>query len=107
MTSIQELCILRYLREAVKECEEYDGWTADEQLEYFIQKNGFNPILELKETKKRLIKKYCSPEIKEQIEYYYTTNDLDLERLKTLGGLIAERDVGRTVVTIIYELYKI
>ena len=65
------------------------------------------PILELKETKKRLIKKYCSPEIKEQIEYYYTTNDLDLERLKTLGGLIAERDVGRTVVTIIYELYKI
>lgn len=105
MTSIQELCILRYLKEAVKECEAYDGWTANEQLEHYIRNNGFNPILELKETKKRLINKYCSKEIKEEIEYYHTTNDLDLERLKTLGGLIDERDVGMTVRTIIYELY--
>lgn len=106
MTSIQELCTLRYLKEAVKECEAYDGWSAEEQLEHFIEKNGFNPIIELKQTQKRLMKKYCSLEIKEEIEYYHKTNDLDLDRLKTLGGLIAEIDVGRTVTAIIYELFS-
>lgn len=106
MTSIQELCILRYLKEAVKECEEYDGWTDGEQLKYYIDKNGFNPIIELKQTHKRLVKKYCSPEIKEEIEYYHRTNDFDVGRLKTLGELIADLDVGRTVETLIYELFS-
>lgn len=106
MTSIQELCIMRYLKEAVKECEAYDGWTADEQLKHYIEKNGFNPIIELKQTHKRLMKKYCSLEIKEEIEYYSSTADLDLDRLKTLSGLIADLCVGRTVETLIYELFS-
>lgn len=107
MTSIQDLCVIRHLIKAVKQCEAYDGWTADEQLSYYIQRNGFNPIVELKETKERMIEKYCTPEIKEEIEYYHKTNDLNLERLKTLGGLITDLDVDRTVNAIIYELYKV
>ena len=51
MTSIQDLCTIRYLRKAVEECKAFDGWTDDEMLEYFIQKNGFNPIEELKQMK--------------------------------------------------------
>ena len=107
MTSIQDLCAIRYLRKAVEECQAYDGWTDDEMLAHFIQKNGFNPIEELKQTKKRLIKKYCSKEIEEEIEFACKSKDLDLDRLNKLQSLIDELDIDRTVRNIIYDLYTV
>ena len=51
----QELCTYFYLKNEVKNCEPYDGYTKEEQLEYYINKCGFNPIEKLNIQKEKII----------------------------------------------------
>ena len=105
MEAIKDLCMLKYLKEAVEECDPYDGWEADEMLQHFIGKYGFNPKVKLKLHIDKLYKKYLTKEIKAEFEYHQASEDLDTKRLGKLQTLIKELDVGRTVEVIIYELF--
>ena len=51
----QELCTYFYLKNEVKNCEPYDNYTKEEQLEYYINKCGFNPIEKLNIQKEKII----------------------------------------------------
>ena len=48
MKAVEDLCVLKYLKEAVEECDPYDGFEADEMLQHYIGKYGFNPKVKLK-----------------------------------------------------------
>ena len=105
MEAIKDLCMLKYLKEAVKECDPFDGWEADEMLQHYIGKYGFNPKVELKLHIDKLYKKYLTKEIKAEFEYHQASEDLDTKRLGELQILINGLDAGRTVEAIIYELF--
>ena len=105
-STINDLLVIRQLRESVKQCEEYDGYSSDEMLEHFINSNGFNPIEELKIQKKRMMKKYCDKEIRKEIEHYRKTRELNIERLMLLERLIRDKETyDRTHKSLIFELF--
>ena len=105
MKAVEDLCVLKYLKEAVEECDPYDGFEADEMLQHYIGKYGFNPKVELKLHIDKLYKKYLTKEIKAEFEYHRASKELDTKRLGKLQTLIKELGVGRTVEAIIYELF--
>ena len=105
MEAIKDLCVLKYLKEAVKECDPYDGWEATEMLQHYIGKYGFNPKVELKLHIDKLYKKYLTREIKTEFKYQQASEDLDTKRLYELQVIIKDLDAGRTVEAIIYELF--
>ena len=105
MKAVEDLCVLKYLKEAVEECDPYDRFEADEMLQHYIWKYGFNPKVKLKLHFDKLYKKYLTKEIKAEFEYHQASEDLDTKRLGKLQTLIKELDVGRTVEAIIYELF--
>ena len=105
MKAVEDLCVLKYLKGAVEECDPYDGFEADEMLQHYIGKYGFNPKVKLKLHIDKLYKKYLTKEIKAEFEYHQASEELDTKRLGKLQTLIKELGVGRTVEAIIYELF--
>lgn len=51
----KELSTFFFLKEEVKKCEPYDGWTSEEQIDAYIKSNGFNSIEALEEQTKTLL----------------------------------------------------
>ena len=86
----QELCTYFYLKNEVKNCEPYDGYTKEEQLEYYINKCGFNPIEKLNIQKEKIINILSNHVTLEEIGEFqgdfnniYSTNRIGLhENLK-------------------------
>lgn len=103
---LYDLLSLRQLRESVKECRAYDGWSAEYMLETFIKDNGFNPFEELENQKSLLLNLYCDNDMLREIKYYQTSKDLDIKRLEYLDKIIKERVVDRIHQVLIYELFK-
>ncbi len=66
--------LLSYLQLMVdcKECKPYDGWTAEDRLEHFINKNGYNPIQLSEKLRRTILSKYLPEGLTERFYADYT-----------------------------------
>ena len=104
---IRDLALLVYLKDCINQTEEYDGFTEEDQTEFFINQNGFEPKQELNKYKEIILIKYCNNIIIEEIKHHHNSKDLDLDRLSKLSEIVNEYISDRTHKKIILELLTI
>ena len=100
---VNDLLVLRQLRKSVEDCKAYDGYDSENMLEYFITNNGFNPVEELEIFKKKMLRKYCSKEIVNEIQ---DKGELEYEKLMELQLMISDLTQDKTHRVIIFELLR-
>ena len=74
MQTFTKLCTYFYLKKELDECKAYDGWTEEDQTEYYIKQNGFNPFNALKAVKTKLLREYKNILSDEAYRYIISTD---------------------------------
>lgn len=80
-----ELAILfhyKFINEEIKKCKEYDGFSAENQLQYYIEINGFNPHILINEIEEKILSYYL-PKIKNlDILNYFKKDEVILAEIQ-------------------------
>lgn len=101
----QELCTYFYLKNEVKNCEPYDGYTKEEQLEYYINKCGFNPIEKLNIQKEKIINILSNHVTLEEIGEFqgdFENLKIHFENIKTKLNSFENKEL---ILSFILEIY--
>jgi hypothetical protein len=88
----QELCTFFYLKEEIKKCEPYDNWSAEDQLEHYINLNGFNPIEKFQEQTSKvlnILSNYIS------VDNIISTKEFDLKKA-AIDSVLFQEEVNKS-----------
>lgn len=99
-TEFNFLTSILYLKNEMSKCDEYDGWTKEDQTEYYIKQNGFDPIKKYEEQIDLFKKEYI---FVSSLSLDYSSSKL--ERIQQFGKEIEEAFKEHPFKNLILQIY--